>query len=391
MDIRSLFSTFHEPDKNQAPSAKIVQIIILLFLLLIIILLIRGCLALLASSPKKAVTPMLIRKEHHIFVPENSPLRAQLIVRPVKTSNKPHRVFLPGVVEADPVRTVNIFPPLTGHLTALKIKLGDEVKHDQVLATLQSAGLAQAYSDLAKALSILKQTQETLNRAQKVNRAGANSVKDIEQAQSSYTQAFAEVQRAQATLKSLGNNEPGILRIQAPIDGKVIAINYGIGSYINDPATPILTLSNIQSVWIAACVPEHLIALVNKGLKTSISLIAYPHQVWEGQVAFIDNLIDPFTRCNKTRIAFANANHKLQPNMFATVQMDLPQEEQVIVPLSAIIMNDDATSVYVETAPWTFESRAVVLGPEDKNMVRITSGLKHGDRIVASGGILVND
>ncbi|KTD55496.1 cation efflux system protein [Legionella sainthelensi] len=391
MDIRSLFSTFHDPDKNQAPRAKIVRIILLLLLLFIFMLLIRGCLTLMSSSPKKAVTPMLIRKDHRIFVPENSPLRAQLMIRPVKTSKKPHRVFLPGAVEADPVRTVNILPPLTGHLTELNIKLGDEVKSNQNLATLQSAGLAQAYSDMAKAMSILKQTQETLNRAQKVNRAGANSVKDIEQAQSNYTQALAEVQRAQATLKSLGNNEPGMLRIQAPIDGKVIAINYGVGSYINDPTAPILTLSNIQSVWIAACVPEHLIALVNKGLKTSISLIAYPNQIWEGKVAFVDNLIDPNTRCNKTRIAFTNANHKLQPNMFATVQMDLPQEEQVIVPLSAIIMNDDTTSVYVETAPWTFESRAVVLGPEDKNVVRITSGLKRGDRVVVSGGILVND
>ncbi|WP_115710761.1 efflux RND transporter periplasmic adaptor subunit [Legionella sainthelensi] len=391
MDIRSLFSTFHDPDKNQAPRAKIVRIILLLLLLFIFILLIRGCLTLISSTPKKAVTPMLIRKDHRIFVPENSPLRAQLMIRPVKTSKKPHRVFLPGAVEADPVRTVNILPPLTGHLTELNIKLGDEVKSNQILATLQSAGLAQAYSDMAKAMSILKQTQETLNRAQKVNRAGANSVKDIEQAQSNYTQALAEVQRAQATLKSLGNNEPSILRIQAPIDGKVIAINYGVGSYINDPTAPILTLSNIQSVWITACVPEHLIALVNKGLKTSISLIAYPNQIWEGKVAFVNNLIDPDTRCNKTRIAFTNANHKLQPNMFATVQMDLPQEEQVIVPLSAIIMNDDTTSVYVETAPWTFESRAVVLGPEDKNVVRITSGLKRGDRVVVSGGILVND
>ncbi|KTD56568.1 cation efflux system protein [Legionella santicrucis] len=391
MDIRSLFSTFHDPDKKQFPRTKILRIIILLLMLLVIILLIKSCLMLMISKPKKAVTPMLIRKDHHIFVPENSPLRAQLIVRPVKTSKEPHRVFLPGVVEADPVRTVNILPPLTGHLTELNIKLGDEVKRNQILATLQSAGLAQAYSDMTQAMSILKQAQETLNRTQKVNRAGANSVKDIEQAQSNYTQALAEVQRAQAALKSLGNNEPGKLRIQAPIEGKVIAINYGIGSYINDPTIPMLTLSNIQSVWIAACVPEHLIALVEKGLKTSISLIAYPHQVWEGKVAFVNNLIDPDTRCNKTRIAFTNSNHKLQPNMFATVQMELPQDEQVIVPLSAILMNDDTTSVYVETAPWTFESRAVVLGPEDKNVVRISSGLKHGDRVVVSGGILVND
>lgn len=390
MDIRSLFSTFHDYDKNQTPRAKIIKIIIFLLILLIIIFLIKYCQA-LTSKPQKPITPMLIRKDHQIFVPENSPLRAQLIVRPVRTSKEPHKVHIPGVVEADPLRTVNILPPLPGHLAKLNIQLGDEVKRDQVLATLQSAGLAQAYSDKTKALSILKQTREALNRAQKVNRAGANSVKDIEQAQSNYTQALAETQRAEATLQSLGHNEPSTLRIQSPIDGKVIALNYGLGSYINDPTAPILTVSNIQSVWITACVPEHLIASVKQGIKTFISLTAYPHQTWEGKVTFVNNLIDPDTRCNKTRIALENSNHKLQPNMFAMVQMELPQEEQIMVPLSAILMNDDTTSIYVEIAPWTFESRAVVLGPEDKNSVRITSGLKHDDRIVVSGGILVND
>ncbi|MGL5742682.1 MAG: efflux RND transporter periplasmic adaptor subunit [Legionella sp.] len=181
------------------------------------------------------------------------------------------------------------------------------------------------------------------------------------------------------------------MRIRAPIDGKIIALNYGKGSYINDTTIPLLTLSNLQSVWVTACVPERLIASVTKGQKVRVSLTAYPKQPREGTITFINTLIDPDTRCNKTRIALTNSDNTLQPNMFASIHVALPQQKLVIVPLSAILMTNDTTSVFVETAPCTFESRAVVLGAEDKNTVRITSGLKAGDRIVASGGILVND
>ena len=391
MDIRTLLSTLHDHDKPPTYHSKVAKIIMLLLALLIIALLARCSQSLMSNKEKTTPTPMLIRKDHRIIIPENSPLRSQLVVMAVRTSKAPHSVLFPGIVEADPARTINILPPLTGHLVDLNVKLGDEVKQDQILATMQSAGLAQAYSDLTKAHSVLKQTEEILNRTQKVNRAGANAIKDIELAQSNYTQAQAEVQRAQETLKSLGTNQHSQLHIQAPIDGKVIALNYGIGSYINDSTAPILTLSNIQSVWITACVAEHLVASVNKGLKVLVSLTAYPNQTWEGKVAFVNNVFESDTRCNKTRIAFTNPDNKLQPNMFATVRMELPQQEQVIVPLSAVLMNNDTTSVYVETAPWTFESRAVELGAEDEHTVRITSGLKAGDRIILSGGILVND
>lgn len=77
--------------------------------------------------------------------------------------------------------------------------------------------------------------------------------------------------------------------------------------------------------------------------------------------------------------------------MFATVNTEIPQDKQPIVPLSALLMYNDTTSVFIETAPWTFTQRTIILGPEDKEHVRVRSGLKPGDRIVSAGGILIND
>ena len=55
------------------------------------------------------------------------------------------------------------------------------------------------------------------------------------------------------------------------------------------------------------------------------------------------------------------------------------------------MMNSDTTSVYVETTPWTFVRREVELGAEDEGNIQVIAGLNAGDRVVTSGGVLVND
>jgi cobalt-zinc-cadmium efflux system membrane fusion protein len=63
----------------------------------------------------------------------------------------------------------------------------------------------------------------------------------------------------------------------------------------------------------------------------------------------------------------------------------------VVVPTSALLMNNDRTSVFVATAPWTFERRTVVPQLEEGSSVAICSGLTGGEEVVVKGGILLND
>jgi cobalt-zinc-cadmium efflux system membrane fusion protein len=69
----------------------------------------------------------------------------------------------------------------------------------------------------------------------------------------------------------------------------------------------------------------------------------------------------------------------------------LPQAGAVSVPSSALLMNNDRTTVLVEVAPWTFVRRVVELGSEDHETVRIVGGLQPGERVVTRGGVLLND
>jgi len=77
--------------------------------------------------------------------------------------------------------------------------------------------------------------------------------------------------------------------------------------------------------------------------------------------------------------------------MFATVRLHGTPAQRVVLPASALLMNNDRTSVFVATAPWTFERRTVAPLLEENALVAIESGVQPGEPVVVKGGILLND
>lgn len=361
------------------------------------------CIAVLAcacvcASPAAAAeaVPLSIRKGEQISVPEGSPLRKRLVVAAVGSQQAAHAVPVPAIVEADPARTHNVLPPLGGRLLALKVGLGTRVKRGDVLAEIASPDLAQAHADAEKARDALELARRALERTRGVVDAGANSAKDLEAAQSLLNQAQAEDRRANARLQTLqgaGEVDPHgrSLLVRAPSAGIVTALNLAAGSFINDLTAPLLTIANLDSVWVTAQVPEHLLGGIGLGQPVSVTVSAYPGQTWRGKVSLISPLLEADTRRVKVRIAFANPDEKLKPNMFALAAFALPQAAKVTVPSSALLMNNDSTTVLLEISPWVFVRRTVELGSEDGEVVRIQAGLKAGDRVLTRGGVLLND
>ncbi|MBV8466456.1 MAG: efflux RND transporter periplasmic adaptor subunit, partial [Burkholderiales bacterium] len=218
----------------------------------------------------------------------------------------------------------------------------------------------------------------------------------IEAAESGYTQAEAELTRAKTRLESFGG-KPGAgagahqIVITAPSDGYVTALNVGQGGMVNDPTATMMTVSDLSNVWVTANVPENLVSVVQRGQDADVALPAYAGEVLHGKVTSVSNVLAPDTRRLPIRIAFANPKGRLMPNMYASVSIDIPQESQVLVPQSALLMNNDSTTVLVEVSPWAFARRTVEIGYDEGGMARVVSGLKAGDRVVTKGGVLLND
>ena len=302
--IRAKYTTLSPRQKPRA------ALCITFVFVLLIIMLFKFCQGISSSKHPLPVEPIMTRQGNTITIPPHSPLRTHMTIKTISTSNKPHVVSFPGMIEADPSRTVNILPPLTGRLVSLRVKLGDVVKPNQILAVISSPDLALAHADNEKARAVLTLSTDALKRTKDVYRAGGASLKIVQLAQNDYSQSLAEAHRTHAKLNTLGSRRFNLLTIRAPIQGRVTALNYGMGSYINDPLATLLTLSNLTTIWVTAHIPENLIGVVERNQRVTVHLPAYPKQVLHGKISFVNSFLEPDTRRNKTRIAFSNPNGK---------------------------------------------------------------------------------
>ncbi|MDB6011192.1 MAG: hypothetical protein JWL65_3442 [Gammaproteobacteria bacterium] len=369
---------------------------LLLGLLLVAVLLTHGFGLFGAGKPADSGPAMMVRQGNQIVIPESSPLRKRLTVTPAHAEAVSAKLVLPAVVESDPARTAAVLTPLGGRVIEIKVALGDRVRQGQVLAVIDSPDLGQAFDDNDKAADASQLTQKNLTRQEEQFKLGTASNRDLDQARSDNAQASSEYARTQARLKVLGvsaerQQHSTLLSVQAPVSGSVTTLTIARGNMINDPTQPIMTVADLSTVWVTALVPEKDVAAVAKDQDAEVSLSAYPGRVLHGKVLFISDIIEPDSRRDKLRIAFPNTDVSLKPNMFATVTLVGPKETRVILPTSALLMNNDRTSVFVATAPWTFERRTVEARLEEGPTVTLGSGVKDGEQVVVKGGILLND
>jgi cobalt-zinc-cadmium efflux system membrane fusion protein len=346
------------------------------------------------GGPEQA--PSMVRQGNQIIVPAGSTLRERLTVMPAQVESVRAKLLLPAVVESDPTRTSAVLTPLSGRVLEVKVALGDRVTQGQVLAVIDSPDLGQAYDDNDKAADAFRLAAKNLERQEGQARIGTASDRDLDQARSDHNQAQAEYARTQARLRVLGvssesNDHPRLLTVRAPMAGSVIALSIARGNMINDPTQPMMTLADLSTIWVTALVAEKDMAAASKDEDADVVLAAYPDQILHGKVLFVADIVEPDSRRNKIRIAFANSDYRLKPNMFATVTLLGPAQTRIVVPSSALLMNNDRTSVFVATAPWTFERRSVDPQLEEGPSVAIRSGLQAGDQVVVKGAILLND
>jgi len=356
----------------------------------------------LLRGPTRAQTPpvrerpqILIKQGERIYIPPGSQLRNKLVIAAVAEREIRRKLVLPAVVEADPRRTVKVLSPVAGQVIDVAVQVGARVAQGDALAVIESGELAQAFADQDKARAAQKLAKQTLDRLLGLEKTRAIPVKDREQAQNDLAQTEAELARAEQRLRAMSvspDQKAGSrLTLKALAAGSVIDLQLAPGAYINDITAPVMTIANLETVWVTANVAEKDSALVVKGESAEVVFTAYPGEIFRGQIFFVSDVLDPDTRRTKVRIAFPNPDTRLKPNMFANATLLAPKQSVPVIPTTALLLRDETDQVFVEVEPWTFEARSIRVDFFQGNEAAIEAGIKVGDRIVVTGGVLLND
>jgi Cu(I)/Ag(I) efflux system membrane fusion protein len=157
------------------------------------------------------------------------------------------------------------------------------------------------------------------------------------------------------------------------------------------PSMDLLTIAQIDTVWVIAEVFERQSGWVRVGQKVDMTVAAYPDKSWQGLVDYIYPTLDEKTRTLRVRIRFENPQQLLKPNMFSRLTIHSKDgAETLYVKREAIIRNGQFERVVKSLGDGKFMSVPVKTGSENSTDVEIIKGLKAGDQIVTSAQFLID-
>lgn len=315
-------------------------------------------------------------------------------IEPVEESSAASAITLTGKVDFDEDHTQRVASPIDGRATALLVRPGDVVKAGASLVGLSSPRVGQLQSDAQKALADMSVAQKAVDRAHKLAADGAISDKEVAQLESEFNKAKSEVGRTAAQLRSLGlsaGDPTTDVTLRAQIGGTVVERNVLTGQEVrSDGAAPLLTISNLGSVWVLADVYEADLGAVTLGAQVRVQVPAYPSEWFPGKVGHVGDVVDASSRTVKIRCVVANADGRLKPEMFAKIEIQSVGDRKAIYLSTHGIINDgDQSKVVVAGAGNTFHTRTVQVGPSIDGRVRILDGLKVGERVVTEGALFL--
>jgi len=148
-------------------------------------------------------------------------------------------------------------------------------------------------------------------------------------------------------------------------------------------------IADLDQIWVEADVHEADLARIARGTAATVALSYLPGKPFEGVVAFVYPYLDPASRTGRVRIALANPQHELKPDMFAAVTFQLSLGERLQIPSSAVVYTGPRRLVFVDLGDGRLRPQDVTIGARGADAVEVVAGLRAGDRVVSSGNFLI--
>jgi HlyD family secretion protein len=230
----------------------------------------------------------------------------------------PNLITGSGTIEAT---EVDVSPRISGTITAIHFDEGDSVKAGDLLVEIKAEELL---AQRMGAEAVFLNAQTNVGRVRSLFRAGGVSRMDLDNAETAYRSARAQLDYIDAMLANS--------TLYAPIDGVVVTRNLEVGE-VAFAGSPILTLADLSKVWVKIYVNEPVAGLIKTGDTAAVRVDSWPNKTFPGVVAYISDKPEftpktVQTKEERTKLVFAvkieleNPEALLKPGMPADAEID---------------------------------------------------------------------
>ena len=302
------------------------------------------------------------------------------------------RVMVQAIGTMSARATAVVRAKVSGELTALHFKEGQQVKAGQLLAEIDprsyQAALSQVQGNLQRDQALLKNAQLDLQRYKDLLAQDSIATQQVDTQAALVRQLEGTVAADQAQMDA-ARLQLGYTRITAPIAGRLGLRQADRGNVVGPAdANGIVTINLVQPIDAAFAVPEAHLAQISQRLAEGAEL---PVELWDreqknrlarGRLGALDNAIDPTTGTIKVKAAFANEDGGLFPNQFVNVRLQLNLIPNALTVPGTAVQNNH---VYLVQPDGTVTQRRIRVGVTDGDRVSVEGDLNDGDQVVTDG------
>jgi len=301
-----------------------------------------------------------------------------------------------GRLEA--IDKVEIRPLVSGTLTAIHFKDGALVKKGDPLFTIDprpyAAEVARTQAQLAGAEARAGYTAADLARGERLLPDNAIARRDFEEKQNAAREAAANVQAAQAALRTAKLNLE-YTEISAPVSGRISRAEVTVGNIVSvgSSTPPLSMLVSVAKIYAAFDVDEQsFLKYVNparsKGTQVPVYLGLANEDAYsrEGKIGSVDNRLDSSSGTIRVRAVFDNADGQLLPGLYARIRLGGGAARQaVLIDEKAISTDQDKRFVLVVGKDNHADYREIHVGANLDGLRVVESGLQSGERVIVNG------
>ena len=295
---------------------------------------------------------------------------------------------LPGTLQG--INEATVYARSNGYIVRWIRDIGSSVKKGELLAEIAAPEidqeLSQAVAAQQQAASSESLAKSTAERWHSLREKDAVTQQDLDERQSTYLQAQANLASAQANTSRLRNLQ-GFNKVVAPFDGVVTSRNIDVGDLVDagngGVGKALFTIAQIDPLRLYVYVPQVYAQQVKVGDLVTVRLPEHEGEEYKGSIARTARAIDTGTRTMQVEIRVPNPKDALIAGAYVQVSLPIKQDgAALLVPTNVLLFRPDGPRVATVDAAGRVRLSAVKLGTDFGSTVAVLSGLKADDRVV---------
>ena len=300
----------------------------------------------------------------------------------VETKPLHHTIRAVGRVAPDTQRLWRVVARAGGYVQELGVSApGDVVKKGQVLMTLYSPELLTTQREL---IDLLRMRDNSPKGAHSAHADAQSLIESAERRLRLWNITDEQVAKIEQT-----RHAEESLPILAKMDGIVQMLPATQGMTIA-PGNTLVDVADLSVVWVWGEFYQEELPMLRVGQEVTVTSDSYPGEKFKGRLLLVDPFINDVKRTGRVRLDIQNPELKLKPDMYVDVSLEMDMGKSLVVPVSAIIPTGKRNIAFVDKGEGKLEPRFLELGGKYGNVYAVKSGLKEGERVVASANFLID-